>query len=262
MSDTDQPTDQVETLSLEQLSGEAPPPAEIRENEPQAPAAASEAGQDGAAAETEGAPSAPTEPFWYRKTLKEKDRQLKDRDRELEILRQRVGSPPDQRQPGPAAPSLPDPLDDPNGYQGGILQVVEERIARAAFDQRLALSEHTARQKHGDELTDEADAWLSTRPDVAEWAARQPSPWLAAIQTYQREKLASEIGDDPNAWREAERERLRQELLAEMTPANPGGNMNPRPVIPQPAATVRNAAPRSAWTGPAPLSEIGKNNFG
>lgn len=174
------------------------------------------------------------QPFWYRKQIEKERKERQRLERELEQARQSV----------PQA-NLPDPRQDPVSYYE----------TQRVFD-RLERSEDRFIDKHGEQEFDAVKDWLSTRPDIEVWAVQQRHPWAAAHQQYQREKLSAEIGDDPNAWREAERERLRAEILAEM-PSAPMAP--PRPNIPAPASGQRSAAPRNSagqFAGPTPLGDI------
>jgi len=174
------------------------------------------------------------QPFWYRKRLKEIEQRAKQAEQRAQELEARQ-----------SAPILPDPRQDPVAHFE-TMRVMD----------RLERSEDRFVDKHGEQEFDAVKEWLSTRPDIEAWAIQQRHPWGAAFQQYQREKLSAEIGDDPNAWREQERARLRAEILAEM----PSAPMAPqRPNIPQPASGQRSTAPRGGdgrFAGPTPLGEI------
>lgn len=176
------------------------------------------------------------QPFWYRKRLKEIEQRAKAAEQRAQQLEAERSAPQAQQ---------PDFSSNPVGYIE--MQRVLDRVER---------SEDAFIDKHGEQEFENVKEWLSTRPDIEAWAVQQRRPWAAAHQQYQREKLSAEIGDDPNAWREAERERLRAEILAEM-PSAPMAP--PRPNIPAPASGQRSAAPRNSvgqFTGPTPLGEI------
>jgi hypothetical protein len=199
----------------------------------------------------------PTEPFWYRKALRAQEDRQKAQDREIRELRSRL----EQAQPANPAPH---PLDDPDAYA----REFDQRLDRTRFALAEQFSRRLAIRDHGAELQGEVDTWLRTRPDVMNWAAQQDDMWDAAISQFKREKLASEIGDNPDDWRNKERERIRAEVEAELASApsalaTPAGNPTP-PRIPTPASTQRSANPRDSagrYTGPAPLTEITRTKW-
>lgn len=174
------------------------------------------------------------QPFWYRKQIEKERKERQRLERELEQAR--------QAQP---QPQLPDPRQDPMSYYE-TMRVMD----------RLERSEDRFIDKHGEQELEAVKDWLATRPDIEAWAIQQRHPWGAAFQQYQREKLSAEIGDDPNAWREKERARLREELAAEFAASAPP--MAQRPNIPAPASGQRSAAPRNGpgFAGPTPLNSI------
>lgn len=172
------------------------------------------------------------QPFWYRKRLKEIEQRAKAAERRAEELEQ-------QRQ----APQMPDPQQDPRAY------FETQRVFM-----RLESSEDRFIDKHGEAELEAVKEWLTTRPDIEAWAIQQRHPWGAAHQQYQREKFAAEIGDNPEAWREQERARIREEILSEM----PSAPMASQPRIPTPASGARSVASRGgpAFAGPTPLGDI------
>lgn len=214
------------------------------------------------AAKAEADPAAKPEaeqPFWYRQEAKKLRQRAEAAERELAQTRHRP--PPQQsREPEGEAEDPDRPL------TRGELEVYRQRDALIG---RLERSEERFVDKLGEEAFEATREWLATRPDIEEWALKQRDPWRAAHSQYTKEKLAAEIGEDPNAWRESERERIRQELRAEMeaeTGHIPARRDPPqmRSAPPAPASTARSAAPRddSGRFAPAPLSSLTKNKFG
>src|SRR5690606_14451359 len=234
-----------ETATLTDILGEgsAPEPAAAVEA-PEAidapPAPAPEATDPAGKPEKEA-------PFWYRKEIEKERRQRQQEaqsreqlERELEKLRGQ-----------PQRPETPDPLENPQGFQSFIEQCLEQQ----RLVDRLERSEERFTDKHGEQTFEEVRDWLATRPDIEQWALGQRDPWRAAHQQFTKERLASEIGDDPNAWREKERQRLRDEILAEMGGQPPAPQMR----LPPPASGARSAAPRDGqgrFTGPVPLNDL------
>jgi hypothetical protein len=208
----------------------------------------------------------PKSPRWFREEMR---RQRDANARLSRELQQRNDNPPPQ--PRPAAPQaeLPNPAEDPQGYHDAVSRDFNARMQRFELVQTLRLSERFAVQQHGTEKFEDCRAWLSTKPDIEAWALQQPDPWGAAFTQYTREQLAEEIGDDPNAWREKERQRLREEILAEQAERDqhiPARAQAPqmRSAPPAAASTARSAAPRddSGRFAPAPLTSLTKNKFG
>lgn len=176
------------------------------------------------------------DPKWFRDAIKAREDRARQAERERDELRARV------EQPAPSQENLSP----------------QEAFERQQMVFNVSISERFARREHG-ALFEEAKVWLETRPDIEAWAVRQPDPWESAISLYRREKMAEEIGDNPEEWREKERARLREELMAEMG-GGPQGGMTAAapPRLPQSAATQRSSAPR----GPIQQSSPYKNKFG
>lgn len=201
------------------------------------------------------------QPFWYRKEIEKERKRAQAAERQLEELARR----PPQAEPQRG----PDPLEDPEAFEAHR----QREIHTLRAEIRLEGSEDRFIEKHGEEQLDEVREWLRTKHNgqgnpMEQWALSQRDPWRAAHQQYQREKLAAEIGEDPNAWRDSERERIRQEILAEQAvqqqhiPA--AAPQMSRPTPPPPSSTVRSAAPRDGtgrFTGPAPIGGVLKHSF-
>lgn len=216
----------------------------------------------------EATPTAAEEkqPKWYREHMAKVNRELAATRQENERLRSgRQPSPQAQPQPRSDQPAFPDPVDDPQGYHEAVMASVVRQQSEFQIRTTLNLSERFLVQQHGRETFEEVQAWLGTKDGLADWCVNQPDPWGAAYAQYQRERLAEEIGDDPNAWREAEKARIRAELEAEMSAGReerhtPARSMTPnRAPPPAPASTARNAGGlerdgRGKFTGPTPMS--------
>jgi len=211
------------------------------------------------------APAEVKEPRWYREHMAKTNRELAASQAELERLR---NAPP--QQPRQAPQDLPDPLEDPGSFAERLQGTFEQRLNQFQLQTTLTLSERFARKEHGNEAFEDCKAWLSTKPDIEAWAIQQPDPWTAAFTNYQRERLAEEIGDDPNAWREKERQRIRDEMQAEFaasqanSPQHIPATPQMRAAPPPPSSGVRSAAPRDGtgrFTGPTPIGGALKNTF-
>lgn len=139
-------------------------------------------------------------------------------------------------------------------------------FVQAQQQQREETSQLLAIEKHGEETVSEAFRWLEGRfrqnPQAATaerdriMATRHPYGEL--VKAYKQSQVLSEIGDDPQAYRE----RIKAELLSEIQngngpPAAPH-HAAPPAVMPSDFAGARNAGVRTgpAWTGPPPLGSI------
>lgn len=225
MTDNEDPTAEVEM-------GSAGIEAILADNQ-SAPVEAQAPAQEAVPeAKPEAKPEA-EQPFWYRKQIEKERKERQRLERELEQARQ---STPQYQ--------LPDARQDPVAHFE-TMRVID----------RLERSEDRFVDKHGEQEFDAVKEWLTTRPDIEAWAIQQRHPWGSAFQQYQREKLSAEIGDDPNAWREAERNRLRAEIQAEFQASAPMA----QPRIPAPASGQRSVAPSRtgpAFAGPTPIGDI------
>lgn len=111
----------------------------------------------------------------------------------------------------------PDMLDDPDGYN----QFVQTQVNAAIQDVKLNQSEDMARYVHGDETVDAAFQAFRQAADQATYQSimAKRSPWMEVVNWHKDQQFRQEVGNDPEAWRNAERERIRQELMAEIKPA-------------------------------------------
>lgn len=251
--------DEDEDGALAALAERAPPAAATPEPKP-APAPAAPA----ASAATDPVED-PKSPRWFRDEMKK----LRAENQRLASTQGRADPAPTPRPAAPPA-ELPNPAEDPQGYHDAVQRGLHTQMQRFQLETKLNLSERFATQQHGAEAFEDCRAWLSTKPDIEAWAIQQPDPWAAAFTQYNRERLAEEIGEDPKAWQEKERQRIRDEVRAEMEAE--GGQPAParqppqmRAVPPAPASTARAAAPRDPstgkFTGPAPLTGAFRHKF-
>ena len=174
--------------------------------------------------------------------LDERDkRQAETRKREdLEAQLQRYQQP-QQPEQVPTDPS-------------GIIQYALAEQQRIAFNERLNTSELMARQSHGEEIVSQAQqaflAAVGQNPMLQQQLQGQIHPYDFVVKWHKQHKLMSEIGQDPEAWRKSEAEKIRAQVLAELQ----GQGVQPAQSSQQPPPSVvgRPAAARagSVPTGP------------
>lgn len=155
-------------------------------------------------------------------------------------------------------PKPVDPYEDPEGYAKQQQQTWEEREAdlrKEILNERYNFSQMTAEQSYGKEKVDEALEWAKSLPQAERVAITQtPHPYAEVVERKKRHDALKEVGDDPEAWRTAERERIKAEVLEELkaTPQTPATPM------PTNLAGARNAGSRTgpAWAGPPSIDDI------
>lgn len=98
---------------------------------------------------------------------------------------------------------------------------------------RLRTSRFLAEREHGPELVNEAYAYFDQHPQESQMLLQHPSPFHAAVEHYKRQKFLSEV-QDPEAWKEQQLAKLREQLAQEAQTAVP-----PKPRVPP--ASLANA---------------------
>jgi hypothetical protein len=133
----------------------------------------------------------------------------------------------------------------------GIIQYALAEQQRVAFNERLNTSELMARQAHGEEIVSEAQqAFLSAvgqNPMLQQQLQGQIHPYDFVVKWHKQHKLMSEIGQDPEAWRKSEAEKIRAQVLAELqgqgvSPAQ-SSQQPPPSVVGRPAAARAGSVP-------------------
>jgi len=133
----------------------------------------------------------------------------------------------------------------------GIIQYALAEQQRVAFNERLNTSELMARQAHGEDIVSEAQqAFLSAvgqNPMLQQQLQGQIHPYDFVVKWHKQHKLMSEIGQDPEAWRKSEAEKIRAQVLAELQgqgvqPAR-SSQQPPPSVVGRPAAARAGSVP-------------------
>ncbi|MEL7445572.1 MAG: hypothetical protein AAGK02_07140 [Pseudomonadota bacterium] len=170
--------------------------------------------------------------------MKDERRKTKEARDELQAMRDEVNQLKGavQAQPAPQAqqqqaPQIPNPATDPQGYHDYMMAVQNHGLEIAA----LNLSESNTRRVHGNEAVDTAFAAVQStgQADVLVAQFRQrPDPWGEMMVWHQQQKLLSEIGTDPEAYRA----KIEAEVLAKLQ-----GGGQPAPGQ-QPSASPQSGA--------------------
>lgn len=197
----------------------------------------------------------------YKETVEQFERRLEAMQQQFTGFMQAFAT---QQRPTPQPPApKPDFFEDPDGF---ISQAVQP-LAQQQEQQREAFSRMMAVDKHGEEAVNSAYTELANRmrtdPSVRfdyQRIMSSPHPFGTLVQWHKQQSAISEIGTDPQAFRE----KLRAEILAEIQQGQGAGQPQPQPTAAQPPvmptsfAGTRSAGPRTApgWSGPKPLSEL------
>jgi len=172
--------------------------------------------------------------------------------KETKTLLQQLQSQQPRAEPQPA----PDMFEDPQGYQ----QHQAHMMQAATQNIRLDLSEEMAVGQYGRDVVDAAFGALKQSQDRAAYQAvmQARSPYMELVKWHQRQQIAQEIGDDPAAWKEAQRAAIRAEVEAELKANQVAENVTQVPAAPGSLASEPNLGTRKApeWGGPMTLDDI------
>ena len=235
-----EPTPQAEpapTPEPAQAAATQPEPTEPAHA--QAPVDAAQEARDGRERDPETGKFVPPGLLDERRKRQELEKKLKD-------LEQRLNTPQQPVQ----QPYVPTVTEDPDGWA----QDIEAR----AYNQRLDTSEMIVRGQAGDEVVDAAQqAFLEARqndPSLQQKFDSQKHPYAWLMSWHKQHQIMSEIGTDPEAWRNAQLEKLRAELLqSQKTPA----------AVAQPSAPSQQPPPSLAAQPAArhaPTPHVGPGN--
>lgn len=153
---------------------------------------------------------------------------------------------------------------DPEGALNQRLQPFQQQFQQTVSSLTLRASKAEAVAVHGKQAVDEMDKALGEAmqagdPEVHHLRAQMMNsddPAGVAMDWFQRRRVLSEVGTDPQAYREKLRAEIRAEMQAELNGGSPAPQ--PAPVMPSNLAGARNVGTRAgpAWSGPTPLTDI------
>lgn len=139
------------------------------------------------------------------------------------------------------AQKKPDFYENPDEY----MRQREQAQQHAIWNERLNMSELMATNKHGEEAVNAAaDAFkvaAAQNPALVHEFTQQRDPYGFVMKWHQKNSMLTEIGEDPAAYKE----RLRQELLAELQAQQPAP-VAAKPTIPGSLSTAPSAAKATA----------------
>jgi hypothetical protein len=175
------------------------------------------------------------------------------------------------RQQAEAPKPLPDFWENPEAAFNARLQEAISPIVQSQTRAVENFSKTIAVRDHGQQAVEQAFQNLQSRVQANPGGMQatymqimqSSHPYDELVRWHKKETAISTYGDDPEAWRNSERERIRAEILAEAQGGQPNGQQQtPQQQVPQNMpnsfAGSRNNGPRSTpgFSGPKPLSEI------
>lgn len=125
--------------------------------------------------------------------LDERDK-VKSAKREADELRRQIA----EMQASQTPQAIPDPYEDPQGYQSYVQQQVQQQ----AFNLRAEMSGRFAEQKYGKEAVEQAVQWAQTQtvdPFLGQRVQASQSPVEFVVEQFQREQFFQNRGSDPSA---------------------------------------------------------------
>jgi hypothetical protein len=147
-----------------------------------------------------------------------------------------------------AAPVVPNPLEDPQGYHA--------YTQRMLFNERLNLSEAMLRESPNTEKIDEKLAAfkkaMDANPALRSEFSRQAHPYRWAYDQGARQLAMAEVGDDPAAFRAKIEAEIRAKIEAEMSGAAPAQGAVASVILPRSLASATSSAPRMTAVEEAP----------
>lgn len=130
-------------------------------------------------------------------------------------------------QPQQPAQQQPEPI-DPDVDPAAYIRQMEQRLENRFLNQRLDMSEHHARTKHGAEIVDRALAAVEQQgPAFKQAFINQADPYAALVEWHQGQQMRQTIGD-PAKYEADLTARIRAQIIAEMrTGSPPPANLPP-----------------------------------
>ena len=156
----------------------------------------------------------------------ESDRRAKSLEAELREMR----TPKDE---------APDWYDDPQK----AAQYQQNAVMTQFEAQRMQQSKFFAEREFGADVVTEAVAYFDRNPAASQQFKGHPSPFHAAVEFYQRQKVVEEVGADPAAYRAKLADEIRAELEAQYS-ASGQKSQSSKPKAPPPSMASAPASGR------------------
>lgn len=153
-----------------------------------------------------------------------------------------------QRQPEQPAPDM---FENPEGYREYMAQAVKTAVTST----KLETSRFIAEREFGKETVDAAFEYFNQHPEQSAALLQHASPFHAAVEQFNKHRVAQEIGSDPVAYRAKLEAEIRKSIEAELV------TKQARTAAGKYAPSLANVTgtgggPKANWTGPTPLDAL------
>lgn len=153
--------------------------------------------------------------------------------------------------PAPAPTPAPDVFQDPEGYS----KHMQAQLETATRSTKLEMSRFMAEREFGADKVEAMMEHYNAHPEQTQTFLNKPSPFHAAMEHYNAQMVAQQIGSDPEAYKQSLKAELMAEIQAEMVAKQ--AKEKAAAVAPSMAnVNGTGGGPKSAWTGPTEISSI------
>jgi hypothetical protein len=135
-------------------------------------------------------------------------------------------------------------------------------LQQQMVNDRFNFSEALMREKHADvdEAVEAFKEAAKQNPALVAQMHANPLPWKFAYEEGKRLRFATEIGNDPEAYRKKVRAEIEAELKAQQQPASLQSQQPAAQPLPQSLAGARSSGARGGtFTGPVPFETLFPN---
>ena len=153
--------------------------------------------------------------------------------------------------PAPVPKAAPDFYEDP---QAAVQHQVAP-IQQAMVGGKLEMSRFMAEREFGKETVEAAFQYFEQHPEQSGALMGHPSPFHAAVEAFNKNRVASEIGADPDAYKAKIAAEIRAEIEAEMV----AKRAQEAAAVAAPSmanVTGTGGGPKATWAGPTSLSSL------
>jgi hypothetical protein len=175
------------------------------------------------------------------------DAQREIYERQLQQLQRTQPQAPEAQQPQQQNQGIPDPIIDPQGFIEYQTNAIKFQMA----NQNADISEYRAQQKYGAEAVEAAKA-AAIQAGLGMKFLYRPDPYEDVMAWHKRANFIQKVGPDPDAYEKSIREKVRNEVLAEL---KQGG---PKPTFP---TSLADATPTGDQGGHISMKAVASSVF-